>query len=150
MPQFDTFLMFDSFRKPSSLTDDAVAEFHPELTTLDERKKVRQERERHLLDDLKHWFKLSLTKPSKKSDVTVAIHYAIGRWTPLLRYCDDGVLEIDNNAAERALRAVALGRKNYLFAGSNAGDPQDAYARSIPILRVKLGEFTTNFKMSAT
>ena len=63
---------------------------------------------------------------SKKSDVTVAIHYALGRWTPLLRSCEDGSLEIDNNAAERALRAVALGRKNYLFAGSNAGGERAA------------------------
>src|SRR5262249_17299888 len=92
----------------------------------DERKKVRNDRARPLLEDLKQWFKTSLTKLSKKSDVTVAIQYALGRWTPLLRYCDDGALEIDNNAAERALRAVALGRKNYLFAGSNAGGDRAA------------------------
>jgi transposase len=92
----------------------------------DERMRVRNERARPLLDDLKQWFKTSLTKLSKKSDVAVAIHYALGRWTPLLRYCDDGALEIDNNAAERALRAVALGRKNYLFAGSNAGGERAA------------------------
>jgi len=58
--------------------------------------------------------------------VAVAIHYALGRWTPLLRYCDDGALEIDNNAAERALRTVALGRKNYLFAGSDVGGERAA------------------------
>jgi transposase len=92
----------------------------------DERKKIRNERARPLLDDLKQWLKITLTKLSKKSDVTVAIHYALGRWTPLVRYCDDGALEIDNNAAERALRAVALGRKNYLFAGSNAGGERAA------------------------
>jgi transposase len=92
----------------------------------DERKKVRNERARPLLDDMKSWFKTSLTKLSKKSEVTTAIHYALGRWTPLLRYSDDGALEIDNNPAERALRAVALGRKNYLFAGSNAGGERAA------------------------
>jgi transposase len=92
----------------------------------DERKQIRNERARPLLDDLQRWFKSCLTKLSKKSDVTVAIHYALGRWTPLLRYCDDGALEIDNNAAERALRTVALGRKNYLFAGSNAGGERAA------------------------
>jgi transposase len=92
----------------------------------DERKKVRNARARPVLDDLKNWFKTTLTKLSRKSDVTVAIHYALGRWTPLVRYCDDGALEIDNNAAERALRAVALGRKNYLFAGSNAGGERAA------------------------
>src|SRR5215471_5669835 len=92
----------------------------------DERKKVRNESARPLLDDMKQWLKTSLTKLSKKSDVAVAIHYALGRWTPLIRYCGDGALEIDNNAAERALRAVALGRKNYLFAGSNAGGERAA------------------------
>jgi transposase len=92
----------------------------------DERQTIRNERARPLLEDLKQWFKITLTKLSKKSDVTVAIHYALGRWTPLVRYCDDGALEIDNNAAERALRAVALGRKNYLFAGSNVGGERAA------------------------
>ncbi len=48
-----------------------------------------------------------------------------------MRYCDDGLLEIDNNAAERALRAVALGRKNYLFAGSDAGGERAAVIYSL-------------------
>src|SRR5215471_1513436 len=91
-----------------------------------QRKRIRREQARPLLDDLKQWFKACLTKLSKKSDVTGAIHYALGIWTPLLRYCEDGALEIDNNAAERALRAVALGRKNYLFVGSNAGGERAA------------------------
>jgi len=56
----------------------------------------------------------------------LAINYALGRWQALVRYCDDGSIEIDNNAAERALRAVALGRKNYLFAGSDAGGERAA------------------------
>ena len=51
---------------------------------------------------------------------------SLRRWPALLRYCDDGNLEIDNNAAERSLRAVALGRKNYLFAGSDAGGERAA------------------------
>jgi hypothetical protein len=63
---------------------------------------VRNQRARPLLDDLKQWLQTCLTKLSKKSDVTGAIHYALGRWTPLLRYCDDGALEIDNNAANAA------------------------------------------------
>jgi transposase len=49
----------------------------------------------------------------------------------LVRYCDDGLLEIDNNAAERALRAVAIGRKNYLFAGSDAGGERAAVIYSL-------------------
>ena len=56
---------------------------------------------------------------------------ALGRWRALLRYCEDGRIEIDNNAAERALRAVALGRKNYLFAGSDAGGERAAAIYSL-------------------
>jgi len=65
---------------------------------------------------------------SRKSDTAVAIRYGLSRWTALLRYCDNGQIEMDNNAAERALRAVALGRKNYLFAGSDAGGGEHAAA----------------------
>src|ERR1700745_2412362 len=62
-----------------------------------------------------------MLKLFQKSDVAMAIQYALDRWTSLLRYVSDGRLEIDNNAAERELRAVALGRNNYLFQGSDAG-----------------------------
>ena len=72
-----------------------------------------------------------MTKLSKKSDTTLAVKYALGRWEALTRYVDDGSLEIDNNAAERALRAVALGRKNYLFAGSDAGGERAATLYSL-------------------
>ena len=58
--------------------------------------------------------------------MAIAIGYAMGRWAALVRYCDDGRIEMDNNAAERALRAVAVGRKNYLFAGSDAGGERAA------------------------
>jgi transposase len=61
----------------------------------------------------------------------MAVRYALGRWEALLRYCDDGRLEIDNNAAERSLRAVALGRKNYLFAGSDRGGESAAAIYSL-------------------
>jgi transposase len=68
---------------------------------------------------------------SKKSDTAIAVCYALGRWEALLRYCDDGHLEINNNAAGRALRAVALGRKNYLFAGSDRGGESAAALYSL-------------------
>jgi len=86
-----------------------------------ERKEVRQARSRALLEALHIWWKATLAKLSQKSDVAVAIRYALDRWSALLRFCGDGRVEMDNNAAERALRAVALGRKNYRFAGSDAG-----------------------------
>ena len=74
-----------------------------------------------MLESLKQWLEETLVKLSKKSDTAMAVRYALRKWEALMRYCDDGHLEIDNNAAERSLRAVALGRKNYLFAGSDRG-----------------------------
>jgi len=87
----------------------------------EERREIRNTRSRPLLGSLKQWLEETLSKLSRKSDTAIAVRYALGRWEALMRYYDDGHLEIDNNAAERALRAVALGRKNYLFAGSDRG-----------------------------
>jgi transposase len=92
----------------------------------DERKHVRDTRARPLIAFLRQWFEATLPKLSRKSDTTAAIRYALSRWEALVRYCDDGRIEIDNNAAERSLRAVALGRKNYLFAGSDSGGERAA------------------------
>ncbi len=92
---------------------------------------MRQERARPLLDSMYAWLQSTLGRLSKKSEVASAIGYALGRWPALLRYCDDGRVEIDNNAAERALRAVALGRKNYLFAGSDSGGERAAAIYSL-------------------
>jgi transposase len=75
----------------------------------DERRRERETRSRPLLTSLQNWLKESLTRLSRKSETAVAINYALGRWTALVRYCDQGLLEIDNNSAERALRAVAVG-----------------------------------------
>lgn len=97
----------------------------------DQRQEIRTEKARPLLESLQDWLKISLSKLSAKSEVSGAIHYALGRWTQLLRYCSDGKLEIDNNAAERSLRAVAMGRKNFLFAGSDAGGERAAAAYSL-------------------
>jgi transposase len=77
------------------------------------------------------WWKATLAKLSQKSDVAMAIRYALDRWNALLRFCEDGRVEMDNNAAERALRAVALGRKNYLFAGSDSGGERAAVICSL-------------------
>jgi transposase len=97
----------------------------------DERQQVRTTRARPLLQSFQEWFEVSLTKLSRKSETTAAIRYALGLWEALKRYCDDGRLEIDNNAAERALRVVALGRKNYLFAGSDTGGERAAAIYSL-------------------
>lgn len=95
------------------------------------RKTVRQARAAPLLDSMKTWLEATLAKLSRKSDTATAIRYALSRWPALTRFVDDGQLEIDNNAAERALRVVALGRKNYLFAGSNAGGERAAAIYSL-------------------
>lgn len=91
-----------------------------------ERAKIRQSRARPLLDDLRAWFDRTLNSLSRKSETAVAIRYALARWRALTRYIDDGAIEVDNNPAERALRAVCLGRKNYLFAGSDNGGERAA------------------------
>jgi hypothetical protein len=96
-----------------------------------ERCEIRQTRARPLLVSLRAWLENCLTKLSQKSDTTAAVKYALGRWEALTRYAVDGGLEIDNNAAERTLRAVALGRKNYLFAGSDAGGERAATLYSL-------------------
>lgn len=92
----------------------------------DERCAMRQARARPLIDQLHNWLEEQLHRLSGKSDVAAAIRYALSRWSALTRYLDDGHIEIDNNSAERALRTVALGRKNYLFAGSNTGGERAA------------------------
>lgn len=92
----------------------------------EERRAVRQTRAGPLLEDLHAWFHSTLNKLSRKSPLALAIRYALTRWTALTRYRDDGHLELENNAAERALRAVALGRKNYLFLGADSGGERAA------------------------
>ena len=68
---------------------------------------------------------------STKSELAAAIGYSLTRWQALTRYLEDGRIEIDNNAAERALRGVSLGRKNYLFMGSDAGGERAAAIYSL-------------------
>jgi len=92
---------------------------------------VRQARTRPLLDDLHKWMEKALHSLSAKSETAAAIRYALSRWRALTRYTENGMLEIDNSAAERALRAVALGRKNYLFAGSDCGGERAAAMYSL-------------------
>jgi transposase len=92
---------------------------------------IRQDRARPLLDELRQWMEKTLRSLSTKSETAGAIRYAISHWRALTRYVDDGLLEIDNNAAERALRAVAIGRKNYLFMGADSGGQRAASLYSL-------------------
>jgi transposase len=83
------------------------------------------------LDLLHQWLMATKAKLSTKSDMARAINYALGRWEALLCYTKDGRLEIDNLHAERSIRGVALGKKNWLFAGSDAGGARAATIYSI-------------------
>ena len=97
----------------------------------DERRRTRQCQIQPLMVELKAWFEQTLSRVSKKSELAVSIRYALTRWAALTRFIDNGCIEIDNNAAERALRCVALGRKNFLFAGSDAGGERAAAIYSL-------------------
>ena len=125
--------------RPSAITTEALRRI-AELYVIEaeirgkpphERQLVRQSRARPLLDDLDHWLRATLEKLSRKSDTAAAIQYALNLWPALLRYCDDGIIEIDNSAAERALRGVAIGRRNYLFAGADSGGERAAAIYSL-------------------
>ena len=92
---------------------------------------VRQERAGPLLDALQQWLSTTLQTVSAKSELAGAIRYSLVRWTALTRYRDDGRIEIDNNSAERSIRPLVLGRRNYMFAGSDAGGERAANIYSL-------------------
>ena len=89
-----------------------------ELST-GERKEIRLEHSLPILNELSKWMAGNLSKHLPKSPMGEALHYTIPRWDNLISYLYDGTLEIDNNLVENAIRPNALGRKNYLFAGSH-------------------------------
>jgi hypothetical protein len=82
---------------------------------------ARQERSKPVVDTLYTWLTAQLERVSGKSGLAEAIRYALRHWTGLVLFLDDGRLELDNNTVERAIRPIALGRKNALFAGSDGG-----------------------------
>ena len=92
---------------------------------------VRRRMSCPLLIELRAFLEASLRKLPDKSDTAQAIRYALGRWPALTRYVDDGHLEMINNAAERAIRPPVLGRKNWLFAGSDEGGRRAAVIYSL-------------------
>ncbi|SDG83690.1 MULTISPECIES: IS66 family transposase [unclassified Duganella] len=125
--------------RPSAITTEALRRI-AELYMIEaeirgkppaERQLVRQQRACPLLDDFGNWLRATLEKLSRKSNTAAAIQYTLNLWPALLRYCDDGIIEIDNSAAERALRGVAIGRRNYLFAGADSGGERAAAIYSL-------------------
>jgi transposase len=86
---------------------------------------LRQSQARHIFDGLEEWLHAQLPKISGKSPLAQAIRYALNRLPKTRPYLDNGFLELDNNTAERAMKPVAIGRKNWMFAGSQrGGNPQ--------------------------
>lgn len=89
--------------------------------TAEQRKELRLDESLPIINELGKWMANSLKEVLPKSPIGVAIQYCIPRWENLQAYLFDGNLEIDNNLAENAIRPITLGRKNYLFAGSDRG-----------------------------
>src|SRR5215210_4884308 len=87
----------------------------------EERRATRQERGKPIVEALHAWLTIQLARVSGKSGLAEAIRYALRHWQGLLLFLDDGRLELDTNTVERAIRPIALGRKNSLFVGSNGG-----------------------------
>jgi hypothetical protein len=125
--------------RPSALTEEAlvrIGELYAVEAKIrgrppDERRQARQEHAWPRLEHLHAWLQQVLATVSRKSEAAAAILYTLGLWPALTRYCDDGRIEIDNSAAERALRGVALGRRNYLFAGADTGGERAAAIYSL-------------------
>jgi transposase len=87
----------------------------------DSRLKIRNQQSRQLVAALRSWLEGELPRLSSASTLADAIRYALGRWTALSLFLEDGRVDLDNNPVERAIRPIALGRKNHLFAGSDGG-----------------------------
>lgn len=96
-----------------------------------ERLRMRQERSLPLLAAIKAWMTDKLATLSTKSELAKAIRYSLNRWDALVLYSEDGHIEISNALAENALRCVSLGRKNFLFAGSDSGGERAAAMYSL-------------------
>ncbi len=115
--------------KPSPVAEEALArigalydiEDRIRGMPADERRALRQEHARPILGDLKVWIEDTLQTLPQKQKLAEAMRYALARWAALSVYVNDGRVEIDNNIAERAMRPLGIGRKNWLFAGSDKG-----------------------------
>nr|WP_294557001.1 IS66 family transposase [uncultured Rhodopila sp.] len=112
--------------------------------TADYRRQQRQQQSRPLVEAMHAWLTDLLGRLSGRSTLAQAIRYALNHWTGLIRFLDDGRFELDTNIVERAMRPVALGRKNALFAGADVGAP---YCSSDDV-RIKQKNFAADFQIS--
>jgi transposase len=104
-----------------------------------ERLAVRQQHSRPLVDDLHAWMIENRAKLASKNPVAKAMDYMLKRWSGFARFLDDGRIDLSNNAAERALRGIAMGRKSWLFAGSDRGGQRAAIMYSL-IVTAKMND----------
>lgn len=100
---------------------------------IEDRHRIRQEKSKPLLDEIRKWLDDNLGKVPPQSQLGKALHYAHNEWPYLIRYLEDGRLEIDNNMVENAIRPFAVGRKNWLFSDSVAGAKASAAIYSIMV-----------------
>jgi transposase len=107
---------------------DAIFDIEREINgrSIEERLAVRRARTAALVAELETWMRAERAKLSRHSEVAKAMDYMLKRWTAFTRFLEDGRICISNNAAERELRGIALGRKSWLFAGSDRGGERAA------------------------
>lgn len=120
---------------------DALFDIERDINGLkpEERLAVRQERSAPLVADLESWMRRERAGLSRHDDVAKAMDYMFRRWKSFTRFLDDGRICLTNNAAERALRGIALGRKSWLFAGSDRGGQRAAFMYSL-IVTAKMND----------
>jgi transposase len=107
--------------------------------SIEQRRAVRQELSAPLVADLERWLREQRPKLSRGNDLAKAMDYMLKRWPAFTRFLDDGRICLSNNAVERALRGIALGRKSWLFAGSDRGGQRAAAMYSL-IVTAKLND----------
>ena len=97
----------------------------------DERQRIRRDLSRPIIEEMHSWLREQLRRLPSRARLAEAIRYALGRWPALIRFLNDGRIELDTNPVERAIRPVALRRKNSLFAGSESGARRWAIVASL-------------------
>jgi len=121
------------------LLDDVEREARDRKLDRERRRARRQAKSKPILDDIRAYLEGEQPQVLPKSPEGQAIAYTLSNWKALIRYCEDGDLEIDNNGAERSLRGVAVGRKNWLFFGSDNGGRTAAVLTSLISTSKRLG-----------
>ncbi|MGT0323347.1 IS66 family transposase, partial [Shigella flexneri] len=129
----------EDVRRPTEMTQEAlrrIAELYDIEAEIrgspaEERLAVRKARSVQLMQSLYDWIQLQRKTLSKHAEMAKAFDYILNHWNALNEFCRDGWVEIDNNIGENALRSVAVGRKNYLFFGSDKGGESAAIIYSL-------------------